>query len=49
MFAIEILVADKWVLCETDGKKYLADSREEAEIEAKFSLDNDTSWRVVEA
>ena len=53
-FAIEIVTGSimhgnaAWVRCEEDGTEYRADTREDAECEARFSLDEGTEWRVVE-
>lgn len=54
MFAIEIVTGSidhgnaAWIRCVTDSEEYRAESRQEAEAEARFSLDSDVEWRVVE-
>jgi hypothetical protein len=47
-YAIEIAQNGAWRRCVTDGKEYRAESRLEAAAEARFSLDDDAQWRIVE-
>ena len=53
-FAIEIVVGSiahgtaKWERCMADDREFRATTRAGAEAEARFSLDTDLEWRVVE-
>lgn len=47
LFALEVDVDGLWVAAEVDGRVAVFASEEDAAIEARWSLDEGTAWRVV--
>ncbi len=47
-FALEVAVDSAWVRCVHGDGEARFSSREDAECEARWSLDEDADWRVVE-
>lgn len=47
LYALEVDVDGIWGAAEVDGRTAVFASKEDAEIEARWSLDEGTAWRVV--
>ena len=48
MYGLEVRLGGSWVECVDDDAPARVVDREDAEAEARFSLDDDAEWRVVE-